>query len=265
MITRDILYEERPPRPSLAAFVQCVWTYQSPSECEVQPITPDGMPELIVHMGAPYLETGADAPQAPAVMAGQLTRPLSLTATGEVAVIGVRFRPDGAKGFVKRSMDSITDKRIELRSLYGKAADELVTRVRKTGDLAAGAGLAETFVEENMREAKPLAPVRDAVMRIMDNQSFTPPASMSERQFQRIFRSEVGVSPRLLTAIRRFRRVFDALEDETRRSWAAAALDAGYFDQPQLARDFRRFLGCTAREWAELNAGLAKSLNRTQP
>ena len=39
-----------------------------------------------------------------------------------------------------------------------------------------------------------------------------------------------------------------------------AGLAAGYFDQPQMARDFRRFLGCTATEWAREQMELARQL-----
>ena len=35
-----------------------------------------------------------------------------------------------------------------------------------------------------------------------------------------------------------------------------AALGEGAFDKPGIARDFRRFLGCTAGEWARQRLGV---------
>jgi len=47
---------------------------------------------------------------------------------------------------------------------------------------------------------------------------------------------------------------------EDAEGWLDAGLGAGYFDQPQLAREFRRFLGCTATEWAREQVELARAI-----
>eukprot|EP01030_Chromulinospumella_sphaerica_P019228 gene19228-19112_t len=70
----------------------------------------------------------------------------------------------------------------------------------------------------------------------------------------------VGVPPRMLAAILRFRGVFEALSESGVTSWTDAAQAAGYFDHPQLARDFRRFVGCTPSQFLAQQAGLAASL-----
>ncbi|RZJ86125.1 MAG: helix-turn-helix domain-containing protein, partial [Brevundimonas sp.] len=90
-----------------------------------------------------------------------------------------------------------------------------------------------------------------------------PPRSASEqRALQRRFADRVGVSPRMLRSIFRFRRVFDhaAHPGQAAEGWLGAGLDAGYFDQPQMARDFRRFLGCTASDWAREQHALARAI-----
>ena len=72
--------------------------------------------------------------------------------------------------------------------------------------------------------------------------------------------------PQTLRSVFRFRRVFDnaahegQLADPEAGAWLRAGLDAGYFDQPQMARDFRRFLGCTATEWARDQMELARRM-----
>nr|WP_246331848.1 helix-turn-helix domain-containing protein [Brevundimonas mediterranea] len=87
-------------------------------------------------------------------------------------------------------------------------------------------------------------------------------AASAQRALQRRFADRVGVSPRLLRSIFRFRRVFDhaAHPGEDVEGWLEAGLQAGYFDQPQMARDFRRFLGCTATDWARDQHALARAI-----
>jgi AraC-like DNA-binding protein len=48
--------------------------------------------------------------------------------------------------------------------------------------------------------------------------------------------------------------------NRTPSPWLEAGLAAGYFDQPQMARDFQRYLGCTATAWARDQVELARSL-----
>ena len=60
---------------------------------------PDGRPELILHLGDPFERVHANGVaerQAHVLFAGQLTRQLVLRPTGRIAVIGIRFHPDGA-------------------------------------------------------------------------------------------------------------------------------------------------------------------------
>jgi transcriptional regulator GlxA family with amidase domain len=85
-------------------------------------------------------------------------------------------------------------------------------------------------------------------------------AGVGRRQLERRFLDVVGITPALLANVFRFRRVFDAIERDSRRPWTDAAVAAGYFDQSHLVRDFRRFVGCTPTEFAASLPGLATAL-----
>lgn len=258
-------YAEHAPRVTLREFVHCVWIFTAPPDDTPQPIAPDGRPELIIHCRNPYLERGASGSvlQSPVLFAGQLTKPLILVAHGDVAVIGVRFRPDGARAFLGCGLDSATDRKLDLAVLHGEVAVALGKAAREKRQLRLAAELAQDYVEARIAGARIDGVVRQAVTNLFAGEEARKPEGVSERQFQRRFKSEVGVSPRMLRSVLRFRSVFDAIEHPENVGWVKTALAAGYFDQPQMARDFRRFLGCTAREWAAQPRGLALAL--TQP
>jgi AraC-like DNA-binding protein len=66
----------------------------------------------------------------------------------------------------------------------------------------------------------------------------------SERQLERLFLEQVGVTPKLYARIRRFRSVMQHVEDPLhgdRLSWADIAALFGYTDQSHLVRDFKTF------------------------
>jgi transcriptional regulator GlxA family with amidase domain len=85
-------------------------------------------------------------------------------------------------------------------------------------------------------------------------------AGLGERQLQRRFAEVVGIAPRTLAVVVRLRRVFDTLRDAPWSTRSERAQAAGFFDHPQMARDFRRLLGRAPSHWAKSDPGLATSL-----
>lgn len=253
-------YREHKPRPALAEYVRCVWTFVAPADDAAQPIAPDGCCELIVHLRAPYLERceSGDVVQPRVLFAGQVTEPLTLVAQGETAVVGVRFQPWAARAFLGVVASAATDKRIDLASRHGEAA-ALADALRDAAP-SDWIELAQDYVAARVWNASIDPHVRAAVEALEAQRDAPAPAELSERQWQRRFKAEVGVSPRQLQSVFRFRRVFDAIEQPGPPGWVEAALAAGYFDQPQMARDFRRYLGLSSRQWAAQRVGLAKAL-----
>jgi hypothetical protein len=254
-------YAEFQPPPSLAPWVKVVWTYANPEPSDtVQRIAPDGCPELILDVGSPYEEEGPDGVwrlQPPALFAGQMTRPIAIRPVGPVELVAVRFHPDGARDWLGAGLSTATDQRLTM-------VERLTGVVAPAGD-PEGQAKAMTDRLETLRAEQGWsldATVRAEVEAMMADAP-TPERSPSEqRALQRRFLDRVGVSPRMLRSVMRFRRVFDhALEPSDESSgWLEAGLGAGYFDQPQMARDFRRFLGCTATEWAREQVELARAI-----
>ena len=251
-------YQEFDPPAALRPFVRTLWTYAAPApEPTVQRIAPDGCPELILDIGSPYEERGEDGVfrlQPPALFAGQMTRPLALRPVGPVELVAVRFEPDGARDWLGHAAAQATDRRLDMTArLDGVTAP--------AGDPAAQVEIMVRILDDHRRRnAWSLDPAVRAEIEAAEGDR--PPARSpgEQRALQRRFQERVGVSPRMLRSILRFRRVFDHAQGPEALGWLEAGLEAGYFDQPQLARDFRRFLGCTATEWARDQVGLARSI-----
>ena len=72
----------------------------------------------------------------------------------------------------------------------------------------------------------------------------------SRRHLTRRFGEEVGLPPKALARVLRFRRVLALVQRPggTAR-FAQIAAEAGYYDQPHLNRDFRDLAGCTPTEY----------------
>lgn len=254
-------YEEIAPPPALRPFIRCLWTYAATNPTGgVQRIAPDGCPELVIDLGAPYEEEGADGvfrAQPSVIFAGQMTRPMAIRPIGPVEIVAARFEPDGARDFLGRALSEATDRRLDLEQRLARLA---LRPGDPAGQMAALAGWLEG---ERRRDGWALDPLVRAEVEAVAAERPAPQRTPGERRaLQRRFADRVGVAPRALRSIHRFRRVFDHvahLEGEA-EGWLEAGLAAGYFDQPQMARDFRRFLGCTATEWARDQVELARRI-----
>jgi AraC-like DNA-binding protein len=182
------------------------------------------------------------------LFAGQVTQPLHLRSPGNARVIGVRFRPAGARAFLGRPMREVTDRRVAIPGPVPADAEAFVLdRVRRLG-------IGEDDAARRCAERIEASAGQVSVAEL------TALCGLGRRQLERRFADAVGVGPALLAAIFRFRRVFDVIEHDAARPWTDAALDAGYYDQSHFIRDFRRFVGCTPSEFQRSRGALAAAL-----
>lgn len=272
-------YEEFAPPALLAAHVHCLWEFEGEEAGVEQAVPPDGRPEVVADLGTPYEELGPDGTwrvQPKLLFAGQLTRPLRLRSRGPVSVLGVRFTPAGAWAFVDGPLSACTNRCIALADLHGETeASAFAAELDRAG--AAGgadvpsaarrdAALAYVARQIARRGGRRDAAVERCVAMLQTSEGRVPLAGLAsasglgERQLQRRFATAVGISPRALAGVIRLRRVFEVLRDEPLATWSERAQAAGFFDQPQMVRDFRRLIGRTPTRWAEVGSGLAASL-----
>jgi AraC-like DNA-binding protein len=265
-------YREFAAGAPLSAHVHCLWSFATSEDGGEQAIPPDGRAELIVHRGAPYQERGDDGrwrAQPALLFAGQLTKPLVLRSHGAVDVVAVRFTPAGAWAFAGGAMAGCNDRRIALAELHGvAAARSLAARLAAALDANAARAVLADYVAGRiaLNGGRRDAAVERCIDRLYASEGrfalaeLCALAGVGERQLQRRFAEVVGIAPRTLAGIVRLRRVFDALRDAPWSTWSERAQAAGFFDHPQMARDFRRLLGRTPSEWAKRRGGIATSL-----
>jgi AraC-like DNA-binding protein len=181
-------------------------------------------------------------------------------------VVAVRFTPCGAWPFLATSLLAYTDQRVDLTKIFGEEALHLHSLI-KAATREHRLDIAQQYVAERVAAAPALYdPLVERCVSLIYRNKFASieivrqKAGVSARTLQRKFSTIVGVSPRTLAAIVRFRRVFEALQQSDASNWTEAAHASGYYDLPQLDRDFRRFTGLPPSAFLAAGPGLAKSL-----
>jgi AraC-like DNA-binding protein len=261
-------YRQYAPDPRLAGHVECYWHMRRPAGGPPDRILPDGCMELIVNLGQPFSqmdETGRFIAQPRVFLVGQITRHLLLRASAAVEVLAVRFKPGGAHSLLRFDLGELTDDYAPLAQL-GRPWSSLAAQLDCAASPAAALRLIEAALLRHLpahgqsghRVARALGLLAEAeeAPRVA---GVARRLGVSERQLERDFRRQIGLSPRQFGRITRFRRMLSALDGANPR-WADLAARIGYSDQSHLIREFRDIAGLTPREYLADRTPFASAL-----
>jgi transcriptional regulator GlxA family with amidase domain len=190
-------------------------------------------------------------------LVGTLTRPWLLRAGRRVETLGIRFRHGQLRRLFGFRMAAATDREVPLGQLAGaRSARELMLTLDGSRTDRERFEVAETWLLRILREeprSMDRSPCQPALGRIREGRgqvridAVAAALGWSRRRMERIFQDEIGVSPKLYSRIVRLNAVLAALDDSERPRAVDFALEAGYFDQPHLLRDFGALVGRTPR------------------
>lgn len=266
-------YREIKPTNSLAQFVECFWTLENEGISEpIKPesILPDGCVELILNFGAQfqeYKDNGQKERQPRNLLVGQMTRPVLISPTGSVQLLGIRFHPGGTFPFFRIPMQELTNRVLALGALTSEFERDLVARVEAARFPLLKIAAVEKLLAERVRSCKHESWLPELAANIVRRcgqvsmDALARAAGVSSRQLERRFLRDVGIGPKLLCRILRFQQVFRAVQRDD-LSWAAIAADCGYYDQAHLIRDFQQFARQTPASLFEHSSSLTESFMR---
>ena len=240
-----MIYKRKEPTPELSDFIECFWIVDSEGDTTLFPqkIIPDGFPELIFHYGDPYriCISGEWELQSKNLIAGQITKYFYLENSGVSGMIGVKMKP------------------WEIHSLFGLNMASLVDKVWRLEEIVPDFVCPEpalhsfdefcVAIESSILSRKPNeSRVKRGVEAIQLNHGMLDLSYLSsqigvgERQLERLFKNEIGLSPKFYARIIRLSYIFQQVE-EGDYGWAQLAYQAGFTDQSHLIKNFKEFTG----------------------
>ncbi len=227
-------YGEFHPCDALRPFLRCYWELTGVAG-PPETILPDGRTELVFHFGDAFLEDGS--PQPRAMFVGQMSRPTTVQATGKVGCFGVRFESAGIWALFGDRQVDFTNRIVSASDILGPVIER---RLLGASDTAERIAIVETALLPRLpgRETAWCAAVSAVLAGSLSMAELREGSGVGVRQFERLFETRVGLTPRVFARLARFRK---ALECEG--SWVDVAVDCGYYDQSHLIRDFKEFTG----------------------
>ncbi len=238
----------------LAGLVDSLWYFEGFVALPRERVFPDGRVDLIVHLGPRYAQVDGERVErfSTVCISGLLLRSNLIEAPpGECAVLGIRLHPAGAYALLGRPLPELAGITVDLADLVPSASAELAERCAAAASPQARLRAAERWLTERM--ARALAPdpaVAWTAAEIERREGAVSIAALrartgwSKSRLAERFKAQIGVPPKLLARIIRFRRTLERLHRlEPQASLAELALASGYYDQSHFNAEFREIAG----------------------
>jgi AraC-like DNA-binding protein len=245
------------PPPPLSEFIALFWLYEGHALPHTKErALPTGTTELVINLRADRItvyerDDHARSRRFPgAIVCGPHAEYFVIDRDDQEAILGVHFKPGGARPFFGHPASDFRNAHVALDALWGARVGELRER------LLCAPAPSDKFrvLEEALLAAadRPLAwhPAVAFALREFRRTPHAPTIAgvtgrlgISARRFGELFSAEVGLTPKLFCRVRRFQATLHRIEAGRPVDWADLAVSCGYYDQAHCIRDFRAFSG----------------------
>lgn len=259
----ETIFDFYKPKPPLSKFVDNLWQYKGyEPEQKTGRILPTGTLELVINLRKNELlfydaERRENCSRfSGAIVSGAHGRGLVPDTSEEPCIVGVHFKPGGAFPFLGLPANDLADTHVDLETLWGGSADRLRERLCEAGTSAERFQLLQEAllnrlcygVEQHYAVSAALEIFwkNQAGLTVRDAAKYL---GLSQRRFIQVFKTEVGMTPKLFSRIQRFQQTRTLIQQDPSPNWAALAVDLGYFDQSHLIREFLEFSGLSPTDY----------------
>lgn len=182
------------------------------------------------------------------IVGPQLNR-VSIDVDHDHKAVRVGFHPGGLHRLLGLSLAEMIDGSYDAEDVFGNEMKELNSKLQEAKSFDAIKDVVEQFLLQKAKAIKELLPFDRAMLELVQSEGNVPIekiaslACLSLRQFERVSKERIGLSPKLFARIVRFSKAYRLRESFPNISWTKIAYECNYFDQMHLIRDFKQFAG----------------------
>jgi AraC-like DNA-binding protein len=262
------------PHPELALLVRRYNGYfESSSQRVRRRELPAGEVALIISLGPRWSlidpATGASIGTLRTFVAGLDDTYSLVDSEASGAAIQVDFTPIGARQLLQLPMHLVSNRTTELTDLLGSEADRLIEQLVEARDWHCRFLILDNFLLSRIRRYQRSTREIDWAWRQLDHsqgairvQQISDQLHWTRKRLVRAFRDEIGIPPKVLARVLRFRRALAEFRAQAIVDFSQLAVECGYSDQAHMIRDFKDFSGLTPTELVRFysaEAGMVES------
>jgi AraC-like DNA-binding protein len=242
------------PSPLLRPYVRSYWYFRRElplAYYHEEYMHPRGGFGMVFNFGDPLtLDAGAVSDSIFLDGANTVSRKLGFQ--GHVELMGIQFQEGGAFPFLGIPLHELQNE-TNLLSAFGRAElIELHERLYETKTFSMRIQLLESWLIRRLSLGKDqhalipasLSALREGVGSLRMS-AFTEMWSVSQRQLERLYQREVGMSPKQYAQLLRVETARLSLKHMREATTARLAVELGFYDQAHFIREFRAVTGMT--------------------
>ncbi|MDJ1503029.1 helix-turn-helix transcriptional regulator [Xanthocytophaga agilis] len=240
-------YQEITPYSSLLPYIDCYWSIRTGENVANRSnrVIPDICADIIINAGEEVqvstnqrylLRHGA------AYLTGTMTTFQDTILTNNTHLIGIRFKPFGMSSllniFLQGAADTITETE---KSVFNLSV--LSTRQSLVSIESLNKYLISRVRNQNVDRYNPI------IGTILEHNGNIPINELahdhciSERQFERLFQTHLGVTAKEICNIVRFQHAFKQIKNRKHESLLDIAYTSGYYDHAHLTKHIKKYSG----------------------
>lgn len=216
---------------------------------------------LIVNLGEPVFITGGDGgtiklAAGEAFVAGAHMKSAFSTSPGSQAGLHVHLPLATLRLMLKTPMDELADRVVPLDAIVGQDARDLGSKLVDAKDDIGRISLMDKALRQLLLTTPALGPQQRYALELLsgrpelDISAIAAEIGWSRKHMADRVRDAVGVGPRAFRRLLRFQTLTRLINTSGQHpDWAGLAVDAGYYDQSHMIREFGEFGGITPREF----------------
>ena len=228
-----------------------------------QRILPDGGVEVILNLDydqdpqrispefkdEPWLKRAA-------TIGGQRTRVIETQFPSTLNLLGIRFKPHGFNYFFDVGLHELVDDTFSLDDVVKIDARSLVEKIRWLSTDLDQFAMLEGFLMKHF-SYQSRDELEYTVKEIVANngnlkvQGLYDQLGRASKNFLCEFKQRVGLTPKKLSDIYRFKRVINIAKSSTadKGDWQTILFECGYYDQAHFIREFKRYAATTPSKY----------------
>lgn len=252
------------PSPLLRTLVRSYWYFWRATPLGAyheEYMHPSGGFGVVFNLGdRPFLD--AEPLSEPVFLDGANTRSRRMGFAGRVELLGVRFWEGGAYPFLGIPLSELRNETALLDASGSLGRAELLDlhgRLYEADSLAARVGLLEAWLIDRLTLGKTRNALIPASLALLQRTTQPIPRlaqglGVSQRQLERLYQAQVGMSPKQYAGLVRVETARLALKGGG-ESAASVAVDSGFYDQAHFIREFSAVIGMTPNAYVKRSRG----------
>ena len=236
------------PREELRPYVRYYWMLESDEPFRVLTF-PIGCPQIIFHRKTPLYIPELDRIQSCFTISGQVNFPAHIQSDGNLEMIVAVFYPHTIGMFIDTPPSAFYNQEISGYDIENRLLNETAAKLFDSSDINTDIGILEDWLLSKVEPTLNLRRISSSINSLMHHpsisiKSLAEDACLCQKQYERIFRQQVGMSPKEYARVVRFQKVLWMLQNGS-HDFIGISVECGYADQSHLIREFKEMSGHT--------------------